>query len=581
MSSLPSEPRPRWWAAVALLGALLATGASAATLRKAIGDGMVATLTEEGAIYLETAPLQGEGLLAFTRRLTGDDKLTRRISEENGSPRRLLAGVRYRVPYALLLGEYKLRVMRGLFPNDEPRREGWYHVAPAGGRGQSLWQVAEHFTGDGRHFKALREQNQLGDDSVAPGQGVLIAGGLLLPIFAAMLPAEPGAQLTYQSDASGELAVYRLKAGEALYSSVVVRFTGRTFAEDVNALAAEIAKLNGIHDVTDIPTGHPIRIPYDVLSPEFLPAGHPRRVEYERALSESAQYSNPIRSAHLGGITVILDAGHGGADPGAMKGEVWESLYVYDVMMRVKQLLENTTSAHVVPTTRDGDTWKIVDRDRLPVSRGHAVLTRPIYPIVDASTGVHFRWYLANSVFTAAVDSHGDTEKVVFLSFHAESLHPSIRGAMVYVPAAGLRKGEYGKSSAIFQARAEVREQPRVSFAWQERVKSEGLSRQLADRLVHNFRRLDIPVHHEKPVRDKIIRSRRSQPYVPAVIRYNAVPAKVLIEICNLNNEEDRRQLQTRAFRQKVADAVVIAVLDYYGEQPVLGGPAELARALR
>jgi N-acetylmuramoyl-L-alanine amidase len=67
---------------------------------------------------------------------------------------------------------------------------------------------------------------------------------------------------------------------------------------------------------------------------------------------------------------------------------------------------------------------------------------------------------------------------------------------------------------------------------------------------------------------------------VPAVIRYNAVPAKVLVEICNLNNEEDRRQLQTREFRQKVAEAVVAALLDYYGEQPAPGS-TETARASR
>lgn len=579
MSSLRSEPRP-WWAAVALLGALWAAGASAATLRTAIGDGMVATLTDEGAIYLETPPLQGEGLLAFTRRLTGDDKLALRISEENSAPRRLLAGVRYRVPFALLLGEYKLRVVRGLFPNDEPRAAGWYHVVPPGARGQSLWQIAEQFTGDGRNFKTLREANLLADDTMAPGQGLLIPGGLLLPVFAAALPVETGSQLAYQSDASGEYAVYRLKAGEALYSSVVVRFTGRTYAEDVNALAAEIAKLNAIPDVTDIATGHPIRIPYDVLLPEYLPAGHPRRVEYEQALSESALYSNPIRSAHLDGITVILDAGHGGADPGAMKGEVWESVYVYDVMLRVKHLLETTTSAQVVPTTRDGGDWRIVDRDKLPISRGHAVLTKPPYPITEAATGVHFRWYLANSAFATAVESHGDAEKVVFLSFHAESLHPTIRGAMVYVPAAALRKGEYGKSAAIYQAREEVRQRPTVSFAWKERVMSEGLSRELAERLVRAFRKNGLGVHPEKPVRDKIIRSRRSHPYVPAVIRYNAVPAKVLLEICNLNNEADRRQLQTREFRQKVAEAVVAALLDYYGEQTALGS-SETARVSR
>jgi N-acetylmuramoyl-L-alanine amidase len=53
---------------------------------------------------------------------------------------------------------------------------------------------------------------------------------------------------------------------------------------------------------------------------------------------------------------------------------------------------------------------------------------------------------------------------------------------------------------------------------------------------------------------------------VPAVLRYNAVPAKILLEICNLANDEDRRLLQTRVFRDRVAEAVVDGVLAYFGE---------------
>lgn len=577
----PETPTPsrglssRLFFAALLMSCVLAASAAAETLRVDLGDGMAAALTDDREIYLEAPPLAGEGFLAFARRLAGDEAAAAKIALANGSPRRLLAGVRYRVPYTLLLGEYKLRVVRGLFKNDEPRPGGWRHVVS---RGESLWHVAEWFTGDGRNFGALREHNRLADDSVVLGQSVEIPGSLLLPSLRAILPPPESSLLAYESDAGGDYAVYRLEQGEALYSSVVVRFTGRTYAEDVNTLATEIADLNGIPDVTDIPTGEPIRIPYDVLLPEFLPAGHPRRVEYEQGLTESARYSNPIRSKHLEGITVILDAGHGGKDPGAMKGNVWESVYVYDVMLRVKALLEAETAARIVPTTRDGESFRIVDSDRLPISRAHAVLTNPEYPIADPVAGVHFRWYLANSAFTAALADHGDSEKVVFLSFHAESLHPSIRGGMVYVPAASLRRGEFGKSGGVYAARAEVREQPRVSFSWKERVKSEGLSRELADHIVRNFRAHDLAVHHEKPIRDKVIRSRRSRPYVPAVIRYNAVPAKVLVEICNLNNGTDRKLLQTRQFRQEVAEATVAALLDYYGEK-VPGNPQRVAAA--
>ena len=74
----------------------------------------------------------------------------------------------------------------------------------------------------------------------------------------------------------------------------------------------------------------------------------------------------------------------------------------------------------------------------LPFSRGHAVLTTPPYPIEDARVGVNLRWYLANSVYRRAVQAGNDPQKVVFLSIHADSLHPSLRGAMAYIPAAEL-----------------------------------------------------------------------------------------------------------------------------------------------
>ena len=39
-----------------------------------------------------------------------------------------------------------------------------------------------------------------------------------------------------------------------------------------------------------------------------------------------------------------------------------------------------------------------------------------------------------------------------------------------------------------------------------------------------------------------------------------------------MNNPQDRELLQTRAFRQKVAEAVVDGILDYYGQEPLVPG---------
>lgn len=547
---------------------------AARSLRVPLEDGLVAALTEKEGLLLEAVPRKGEGLIAFTRRVCGDERLAPQVLEANGGGGNLLAGMRYRIPFDLLSKEWHLKLVKALFPGDRGEADGWRHQARGVGAMQreSLWQLSLWFTGTGENFRAIREYNELQDDDVPRGTAVVIPSELLRPAFKAVLPVpEKPYHLIYGKDDKGEYAVYRLRPGEALYSSVVVRFTGRVHGPDVNQLAAEIAQRSGVRDVTDIPIGYRIKIPFDVLQPEFLPEGNPRREEYQASLRASAQFSNQVKSRGLAGITVILDAGHGGNDSGAAMGGVWESTYVYDIALRVKRLLETQSSAKVVVTTRDGSDFRVHDKDVLPFSRQHAVMTTPPYPIEDARVGTNLRWYLANSVYQRAVKAGSDPQKVVFLSIHADSLHPSLRGAMAYIPSAEKRDGTYSKSGPVYTSRKEVQEGQRVSFPLKQRVESEGLSRELAKEIIASFHAGGLRVHPFKPVRDHIIRNKSA--WVPAVLRYNTVPAKMLLEVCNLANDEDRRLVQTRAYRQKVSEAIVQGLLSYYGEGADASGP--------
>jgi N-acetylmuramoyl-L-alanine amidase len=538
---------------------LLAAQAGLAATRVSLPGGDRAVLTDQQQLMLEAPPRRGEGWLGFAERLTGSVNLASEVGAANGGAKQLLLGKRYRLPFELLSPVNQLRVVQGVFGDDRPVSEGWRHRV---GR-ESLWFVAEWFTGRGDNYRAIRDANGLADDHLEPGQVVLVPARLLRPAFRAALPASSPYYLEYGSDRSGEHAVYRLKAGEALYSSVVVRFTGRIYSDDVNALAADLAKFNKIRNVKRIPVGYKVKIPLDVLLPEFLPAGDPRRKEWEAGLIESARFANPVVAARLRGVTVVLDAGHGGQDVGASVDGIWESLYVYDIMVRTKRLLESSTAARVVATTSDGNGFAIQDRDRLQYSRNHRVLTEPAYRIDDSAVGVHLRWYLSNSIFRQARSEGIGADKVVFLSIHADSLHPSLRGAMIYIPSARLRGGEYGKSGPVYAARSEYRERPRVSFSRRELLKAEGQSHELARQLVSSFEAASLAVHPDKPVRRQIVRRRR--PWVPAVLRYNAVPTAVLIEVCNLANSQDRSLIQTREFRQRVAEAIAAGVLDYFG----------------
>jgi hypothetical protein len=74
-----------------------------------------------------------------------------------------------------------------------------------------------------------------------------------------------------------------------------------------------------------------------------------------------------------------------------------------------------------------------------------------------------------------------------------------------------------------------------------------------------------------------VIRSGRE--WVPAVLRYNLIPNRVLVEIANLANEEDRALVATRRFRQEVAAALAEGLVEFFGGdlEPVAPPPAVAA----
>ncbi len=362
-----------------------------------------------------------------------------------------------------------------------------------------------------------------------------------------------------------------------------MRFTGRLHAIDVNELAGTIAARSGIENVHAIPVGFPVKVPLELLSEEFLPGDDPRAVEHAREKAETAQFASPGIARGLAGVRVILDAGHGGRDTGTLHGGVWESTYVYDVACRLRKILSEKTRAEVLMTTRDAVLgWKVPERDALRSARNQVLLTEPAYALQDPAVGVNLRWYLANSLIRRPGPDGGKVppERTVFVSLHADSLHPSVRGAMVYVPGERYLRDRYGKTGAVYAAYREVKEQPVVSFNRKERVASEGASTALANSIVTALREAGLPVHPFSPVRTHVIRGGRE--WVPAVLRYNRVPNRVLVELANLGNEEDRALMKTRGFRDSVAESLASAIVSFFGGPPPgLYGPVPPAVAMR
>lgn len=581
--------------------AVLPSSAVEAIRRAAVDESTVATLQGANDILLEVQARPRDSYVSLAMRYAGSERHWAAIEREN-ERRPVRPGLFYAIPFDMLTFSHRARAVAALFPSDGPGDGGWVHRVPEGDEGQRLESVALWFTGDRSLADDLAESNGVAWAPLPAGTEIVIPEGLLLPAFESAMtletpqapppvaaapeppptaPRKPEApeqvgDLLYLEDDTGRYGVYRLKKGEALYSAVVVRFTGRLDPEEVSQVARDIARGSGVRDVTSIPIGHPIRIPRDLILPEFLPTEDPVRIAYESDLAAADRHHLTVKARDLEGVSIILDAGHGGDDIGAQRNGVHEDDYVYDIMCRIKKLAEATTAAKVFVTIKDESSGFEPQDGPFRIDRDEVILTSPPYAPRKphaVTVGVNLRWYLVNSHFRTLTGGGADPQRIVFVSIHADSLHPAVRGAMVYVPGQSYRQRTYGHVGRLYDRR-EVGELRYVKFGARDRERSEGLSRSLAERIIAQFRSAGLPVHDNKPIRDHVIRGRRR--YTPAVIRTSLVPQSLLLEVVNLNNRQDAALIKDPAFRERVARTFLDALVAHYGTG---GGSARPAAA--
>jgi N-acetylmuramoyl-L-alanine amidase len=172
---------------------------------------------------------------------------------------------------------------------------------------------------------------------------------------------------------------------------------------------------------------------------------------------------------------------------------------------------------------------------------------------------VPLRWILADSLFEKLRRQKVDSERIAFVSIHADSLHPSVRGLMVYVPSRNLRPTHARVRRTLWSCR-EASSLKRLHYSFAFRSRAEALSSQLGEAIVKAASRYGIPVHPYEPVRSSVVRG--GYRWVPAVLKYSEIPSAVLVEICNLNNDEDRALLLTWRFREKLAHAIAAGLAE-------------------
>jgi len=485
------------------------------------------------------------------------------------------------IDYRDLNSDGKRWALLVLFPRDEWRENQVIHqvVYP---KLETVWLISTFFTGHGQNYDELMSINprlpekvRVGDRWVIPRQ--LLAkelGGLKIrpnrsrPEDSLDDEAKIEAYrklLTYELNNDEKYAVYHLRKGEAIYSDVVLRYTDRVYPLEVNALSLLIAKKSGIRDVRSIKPGQSLLIPIDYLASPFQPEGSLALKDEKQIRDEIKRTESLSASPNLKGVEIILDAGHGGIDPGASANGLWESDFVYDIANRVRSQLLKETEATVKNTISYPSIRNSIRSRIKKISPSAEILTTPPYRNdgeKPSSVGVHLRWILSNSWTSKFISNKGDDKKTLFISFHADSLHPSASGTMVYVP------GSSGVPDR-FQIRGlkgvQVNELPKygsVTFTPQERFLGEVRSRQFSEILIKNLAQNQLPIHQNRAIRNII--QREGTAFVPAVIRYNKSSTKVLIEVANLNNPVDAENLSDPEFRSRFAESVCQAIKAYF-----------------
>lgn len=469
-------------------------------------------------------------------------------------------------PFAWLNYEAKKKALRQVFPQDIEHDEGWVHIVQH--KGETMWAIAEIFTGEGNKYPEIERANNLPSHSpLSRGQRIRIPANLLskslrdpssaefveLPqdtlsapaaiARAAEKPVSHVPDLKFRKIGGEWFGVYKLRRGEALYSAVVVRFTGRVDADEVNQIARQLMRINNIRDETAIPAGTSIRIPLRLIDEALLTA------EEEEAPLAQVQRGP-------GKLHVILDAGHGGNDPGTMVRGWREADLAYDLMRRLQGELEQRgVVVHPLVSSRPG---------RAAMSNGHNdkrhkyVLVTPPYLIEDSRVALNLRINLIDAIYERLLAQGVSPSNIILISIHLDHLHPSVNGAMVYFPGAKERTESYGAWwDGVYARYAESRRRT-ISFVAKENRQAESASENFARSLIAAFRRSRVPVHTYEPIRQYVYRGGRK--WTPGIIRYSRVPTSILLEAANLANRGDHDNMRSTAFRQRFTEAVAKAI---------------------
>ncbi len=547
-------------------------------------------------LVVKLKPLVGEGGYSLARRVLLSNFRSLKTIRKYSKTRRLYRNRFITFPLKVINGSIRSSALKAVFFKDKAGIGYWKHRVTFAWETTSM--IAGLFTKEGIKAGHLVRYNKMRNKGniLKKGDVIKIPWKWISPeLSLRQVSLKPPLKL--KQDKSGKLfAHYQMKHGETLYSSVVIRFTGRLLNDEVNQVANKLLKLNNISDAKLIQSRQKIRIPLEWLSEEYLVSQtndvssgkgstkktklkKTKKIKSSKAVASKkklkrgkstqkavAQKTKSKRKKNVHKIHVILDSGHGGRDPGASAGSrknkdiIYEDEVVYDISKRMSKLFKKQ-GIIVHPTLADPNQKQPIRYLSHSHDRDEHLLVTPRYLTRNARIGVNMRVYLVNHIFKQLRKKKVPSENILFISLHGDALHSSLSGAMVYFPDSRLRRGRFNLSSKIYRKRKEY--STKLTFKPRDNKYSEKLSKSFGKIIIDQFRELKLRTHRvSSAVRGYLYR--KGKKTLPAVLRYSKVPTSVLVEIANLNNRLDRRDLLKSKTRQQIAKAITNSVTTHF-----------------